>query len=160
MTRDGARTPRTSPTIPADVPGTPLTLPEVAELLHVDPQELEHTLAHDPNAPATGEQSRYPYAAVYAWWTSRPDHPDTVPDWPLGVAAIARHLHVPKDVLWRALRADPSAPGPVHTDEHTGVLSYTYRSVHAWWPQRRRRGHRGADLAPRKRRSQRQLPDA
>ncbi|MFJ5926521.1 hypothetical protein ACIQF6_28360 [Kitasatospora sp. NPDC092948] len=77
-----------------------------------------------------------------------PDNPESVPEWPLPVATLARHLHVNRSTLHRALANDPTAPTPVEQPDNGRDLYY-YRAVHAWWPNRRSRGERGPDQQPR-----------
>ncbi|MFJ1756541.1 hypothetical protein [Kitasatospora sp. NPDC088134] len=76
------------------------------------------------------------------------DDPKSVPYWPLPVATLARHLHVNRSTLHRALANDPTAPTPVQQPDDSGPLYY-YRAVHTWWPDRRRRGERGPDRRQR-----------
>jgi hypothetical protein len=58
---------------------------------------------------------------------------------PLPAAELARALGVDKPTLWRALRADPTAPGPADHDDQQRPL-YDRTAVTTWWPNRRRRG--------------------
>ncbi|RLU82587.1 hypothetical protein CTZ27_30175 [Streptomyces griseocarneus] len=59
---------------------------------------------------------------------------------PLRLVDLAWHLRVRIDTLSRALRSDPTAPQPV---PGTTPSAWHYAEVHAWWPDRRRRGQRG-----------------
>ncbi|GLF98169.1 hypothetical protein [Streptomyces yaizuensis] len=57
---------------------------------------------------------------------------------PLPLADLAALLRVRNDTLSRALRNDPAAPSSA-TAPGTRA-AWRYADIHAWWPNRRRRG--------------------
>ncbi|MCZ1012135.1 hypothetical protein [Streptomyces lydicus] len=73
------------------------------------------------------------------------DRPADVSTEPLRLIDLALHLHVRVDTLSRALRNDPAAPAPA---PGTDGSRWFYAAVHAWWPNRRKRGQRAGYGGP------------
>ncbi|MCX4681565.1 hypothetical protein OG413_40915 [Streptomyces sp. NBC_01433] len=67
------------------------------------------------------------------------DPPSQVTREPVPQLLIAYHLKIRRETLSRALRNDPSAPAPVPAPDADGKR-WLYAEVHAWWPNRRKRG--------------------